>query len=55
MTKANWLNDDDVRWVKYAIGIVVAFFGAMMIMYNLSTICAPEAYAIHHLIRDIKL
>ncbi len=40
-----------VRYVVLGLGILV---GLLIIIHNLSTICAPEAYAIHKLILDIK-
>ncbi len=49
--------DDADEWNAYirymAMGVVV-FIGVSIIIFNLSTICAPEAYAIHHFIGDIK-
>ncbi|KKM82682.1 hypothetical protein LCGC14_1316990 [marine sediment metagenome] len=41
-------------WMRYGAMIFVVFIGIAMIIYNLSTICAPEAYAIYHFIQDIK-
>jgi len=50
-------NDDCDVWNKLfryiAMGVVI-FIGVIMIIHNLSTICAPEAYAIHHFIQDVK-
>lgn len=50
-TKSDWFEDEPC--IKYIMGYLVIFFGAMMIIYNLSTVCAPEAYAIHALINDV--
>ena len=49
--------DDADEWnafIRYiAMGLIV-FISVCIIMHNLSTIFAPEAYAIHKFIMDIK-
>ena len=49
--------DDCDEWdecLRYIVTGVIVFIGVAMIIYNLSTICAPEAYAIYHFIQDIN-
>lgn len=41
-------------WLRYMVAGVILFLGALMVLHNLSTVCAPQAYAIHHLIKDIS-
>lgn len=45
---------EDNQWIKYIISGVIIAIGYLLISYNLSTICAPEAYAIYNLINDVK-
>lgn len=40
--------------LRYIAAGIVLFIGIAIIIFHLSTICAPEAYAIHHFISDIK-
>ena len=52
----SFIDDTDV-WnglVRYIAGGIVILLGLLIAIHNLSTICAPEAYAIHNLISDIK-
>lgn len=42
------------EWIRYVVMGLAVFIGIVMIIHNLSTICAVEAYAIHHFIKDIK-
>ena len=46
--------DDWNVWIRYVAMSLILFIGVAMMIYNLSTICAPEAYAIHCFIQDIK-
>ncbi len=46
--------DRDDQWVKYCVAGVVILIGSVIVIYNCSTIVAPEAYAIHNLIVDLK-
>ena len=39
---------------KYIIPPITLIVGVIMVIYNLATIIAPTAYAIHQLINDIK-
>lgn len=44
----------DWKRLKYVVIGFVVFIGIVTIIFNLSTICAPEAYAINRFIKDIK-
>lgn len=49
------INDSDWNdWLRYLAMVIVIGIGVLMIVHNLSTVCAPEAYAIHKFILDIK-
>ena len=51
------VDEDDWDWNKiwrYVVMDILLFIGVAMMIHHLSTICAPEAYAIHHFILDIK-
>lgn len=46
--------DDWNEFIRYLVMAGCILLGLMIVIFNLSTICAPEAYAIHKLIMDIK-
>ena len=49
--------DDCDEWnecVRYVAMGLILFVSTIIIIHNLSTICASEAYAIRHFIQDIK-
>lgn len=41
-------------WGRHMASGFIMLIGVAIIIHHLSTICAPEAYAIHHFIKDIK-
>ena len=55
VTKYAWdFLDDDEQFIKYIVAGIIMLVGVIMIIYNTSTIFAPEGYAIHNLIIDLK-
>jgi hypothetical protein len=54
---ADLCGDFNEAWngcIRYLLGYFLMFFGIAIMIFNLCTIIAPKAYAIHNLINDLK-